>query len=328
MINKPRLKLNKRPQKSIAKRHFKTTPTMFSSMFSKFKNLFLLIVIISALNLSACSIFKKTDNNEEKGEKVGFFQDSPQKLYNVAVRAMQANKYIEALERYNDFIVKYPFGDLSEKGRLERIFVLNKLKNVEEASIAADQFVRQYPLHPNVDYAYFMRGVIHFEKKRGKLASTFGGAPEVTRNKSSMEKSYIAFNELITKYPNSQYVPDAQIRMRYLRNKMAEHELLVAKFYAKRNANVGTINRAKYIIENFERAPAIIDTLKLMVSTYQKMGLNDLAEQTQFILDTNYKDEQGITKTVIKVDKPSIWSRLPFKLPNLTKLNPFKKKRP
>ena len=293
-------------------------------MFSKFKRFYTIIAIISALSISGCSIPKIPFIGSKDASGTSFFQDSPQKLYSIANRKMQSGKYDDALESYNEFIVKYPFGSLSEKGRLERIFVLNKLNETEEAELATDQFVDQYPLHPNIDYAYFMRGIIQFEKKRSGLGRRFGGAVEVDRNKSRMEKSFNAFQDLITKYPNSQYVPDAQLRMTFLRNKMAEHEFGVAKFYAKRNANIGVINRCKYIIENFEQSPAVIDALNLMVITYNKMDLPELANEAQAILDANYKGIKGIEGEVAqKQKKPSIWSRIPtFKIPNL---NPFKK---
>ena len=288
-------------------------------MFAKFKFIFLILAIISLVNLSACSVFKKKDNKQNSGKNnSSIFQDTPEKMYNRANRQLSAGRYEDALEEYNNFIIQFPFGYLSETARLERIFILNKLNLTEEATESVEQFIRQYPLHQNIDYAYFMRGVITFEKKATGIFGKLRGANEVSRNNHFMQKSYKAFDELINKYPNSTYAADARQRMTYLRNKMAEHELEVAKFYADRNANIGAINRCQYIIENYQEAPAVIDALRLMVVTYQKMGLIDQAKKTQTVLDKNYTNIAGVNDSR-EPNKASIWSKLP-------NLNPFKKK--
>jgi len=287
-------------------------------MFIKSKTLFTIISIICLANLSGCSVFKKEDDKNTKENSI-VSKDSPQRMYSRAQKFMDSQRYDESLENYNAFITQFPFGGLSETARIERIFVLNKLKLTEEASEAAEQFIKQYPQNPQLDYVYFMRGVISFERKSGFILGR--GANEVSRNKSAMEKSYNAFKELTIKFPNSRYVPDAKQRMTHLRNKIAEHELSVARFYADRNADVGVINRCQYIIDNYQQAPAVIDALELMVITYKKMGLDDLAAKTQKVLDANYSKTSSSSSSTknSKKSKTSFWSKLP-------NLNPFKKK--
>jgi len=287
-------------------------------MFMKSKTLLSIISIICLISLSGCSVFKKEDDKAAKNASTAY-KDTPQKMYSRAQISMESKRYDESLENYNAFISQFPFGGLSETARIERIFVLNKLKQIEEAGEAAEQFIKQYPQNPQLDYVYFMRGVISFERKAGFILGR--GADEVSRNKSAMEKSYNAFQELVTKFPNSRYVPDARQRMTHLRNKIAEHELSVAQFYADRNANVGVINRCQYIIDNYQQAPAVIDALELMVVTYKKMNLDDLAAKTQKVLDANYSKTSSSSSSAKNSEKSktSFWSKLP-------NLNPFKKK--
>jgi len=283
-------------------------------MFVKIKTLLPAVTILCLLSVSACSSLDKKDSSgEKKSNLLSQQQRSPQKIYDLANNQMQQKRYSEALEEYNALLIEYPFGKLAETARLERIFVLNKLKSTDEANEAAEQFIKQYPLHPNVDYAYFMRGITKFERKGGFILGQ--GASEVSRNKHSMQQSYDAFADLIQQQPNSRYVPDAKQRMVYLRNKMAEHELNVAEFYQERNAYVGVINRCQYILDNYQGTPAVFDALRLMIKTYKKMQLNDLAFQAQAVLDLNI---QNNVSTKVK-EKPSIWTNLPS-------LNPFNNK--
>ncbi len=288
---------------------------LFNTKSRKPKNIALSVVIIIAMTLSGCSIFQKSSDKEDK-KGTSIFNESQSQHYTRASKQLGANKFDQALETYNEFIIKYPFGDLSERARLERIFILNKLKSTEEASVAVDSFIRQYPLHQNIDYAHYMRGVVLFEKKRTTVIERLAGAVEVNRNKNNFEKSHDAFAELIKKYPNSQYIPDARQRMLHLRNNMAAYEMSVANFYASRNAHVAAIKRGQYIVENYDQAPAVIDALKLIASSYQKMGLEDKAIETQEILEANYANIEGLNAKKKTAKKPFL------RLPNL---NPFKK---
>ena len=276
-------------------------------------------VIILSLTMAGCSSLPFFGNSSDKSDsqKVKISNDNQQKHYNRAARKLNANKFEEALEDYNEFIIEYPFGTLSERARLERIFILNNLNATEEARTSINRFIVQHPLHPNIDYAYYMRGVVLFEKKRTGALEYFGGAKEIYRNKNNYEASQQAFEELIQEYPDSRYVPDARQRIIFLRNNLAKYELSVAQFYAKRNAHIGAIKRAKFIVENFDQAPAVIDALELMVSSYEKIGLTAKADEARVLLANNYQNIEGINaKLDTKAKKP--WLRLP-------NLNPFKR---
>ena len=285
----------------------------------KLKNIVLFCcTIIISLSLSGCTLFGKSeDDNVEK--KAVISNDNQLRHYNRASRKLSANKYEDALEIYNEFLVKYPFGNLSERASLERIFILNKIGAVEDASIAVERFINQHPLHPNIDYAYYMRGVVLFEKKRIGFFKRLSGAKELLRNKNNFQQSHEAFANLVEDFPDSQYVPDARKRMTFLRNNMAIYEFKIAKFYAERNAHIGAIKRAEFIVANYDQAPAVIDALNLMIISYEKIGLNDKASETKALLESNYANVEGFNGSSRKQSKS--WLRAP-KLPNL---NPFKK---
>ena len=297
---------------------------LFNINFKKCKTAALLTsVLILSLTLSGCAFFSITSSKDKPKPKIS--QQDQQKDYKRALRRLERKQYELALDEYNQFIVKYPFGSLSERARLERIFILNKLGGdaINEARASIDRFISQHPLHPDLDYAYYMRGVVLFEKKRGGIFARLAGAKEVLRTKNNYEESHLAFAELLQEFPESRYVPDAEKRMTYLRNNMAIFELSTANFYAERNAHIGAINRAEFIVKNYDQSPAVIDALKLMITSYEKIGLTDKADETRYLLASNYQGIQGIEGgNRLKPKKSRL--RLP-KLPNLNPLRLFRR---
>ncbi len=270
---------------------------------------FISLLLIASISISGCNTQKKSTSAKTSEESA---QQSAEKLYTKAYKELNKGNFETALVNYEALIVKFPFGPLTQQAKLDRIFVLDRLRQVADATQAVQSFIDQYPAHPNIDYTYYMKGVITFNKRRGFLERTTGGEL-TTRNKKNMQSSYDAFDDLLQKFPNSSYAPDASKRMIFLRNSMADYELEVARFYSTRNANVATINRCKYIIENYDRSPAVIEALQLMASTYRKMGLIELAQQTESILQDNYAN---LVQQVNEEKPSSLWSKLP-KLPSL-----------
>ena len=264
--------------------------------------------LILSTTLSGCAIFGSSSKG--RPDKAQISNENQQRHYNRAVRRLNAKNYPDALSIYNEFIVQYPFGTLSERARLERIFVLNKLDATAQATASIDSFIAQHPLHPNLDYAFYMRGIVAFEKKRKGIIQKLGGARQIHRNKTNYNASHQAFAELLQEFPESRYASDAKKRMAFLRNNMAMFELSVAKFYAERNAHIGAIQRSKFIVENYDQAPAVIDALEIMIESYEKIGLTDKAEEAKLLLATNYPDIEGI-KGSYKSKKRKPWLRLP-----------------
>jgi outer membrane assembly lipoprotein YfiO len=150
----------------------------------------------------------------------------------------------------------------------------------------ADQFIRENPTHPRVDYAYYIRGLVYFESGANWLERVFK-ADIAKRPPSEARKSFQAFQTLLQRYPNSPYAADARQRMVYLRNRLADYEIEVARYYMKRGAYVGAANRARGVIENYDGAPAVDDALKIMGQAYRKLGVTDLAQVADSVRSVN-----------------------------------------
>jgi outer membrane protein assembly factor BamD len=170
---------------------------------------------------------------------------------------------------------------------LDLIYAYYKNREIEPAADAADTFIRENPTNLRVDYAYYMKGVIYFERQPNFMERWFH-ADLSKRPPTNARKSFEAFNTLLTKYPHSPYSDDARQRMIFLRNRLADFEYHVAEYYMRRGAYVGAINRARYCVENFDGAPAVQSSLQVLIDAYRKLGMLDLADNVEKVYVANY----------------------------------------
>ena len=188
---------------------------------------------------------------------------------------------------------RFPFGRFAEQAQLELIFAYYKSRKAEEARTAADRFIRLHPTHPNVDYAYYLKGLVAFEQDRGFLSSVIPVDP-ATRDPGAARDSFNDFAQLIRRFPDSEYAPDAQKKMKYLRNLLAASEVRIAEFYIGRGAYIAAANRGRYVLENFQGAAAMPDALAIMVTAYRLLELDDLADQALAVLASNYPEHESL----------------------------------
>jgi outer membrane protein assembly factor BamD len=238
-----------------------------------------LMALTLALLLAACS----KDNGEWSEEA------SEMALYESAQSAVSAGNYSEAVSRLQTLEARFPFGRYAEQAQLEIIFAYYRSRQAEAARSAADRFIRLHPNHPNVDYAYYLRGLASFEEDENFLTRIFPLDPS-KRDPGAAKASFEDFSRLIERFPASEYAPDAQRRMRYLRNLLAEAELHAARYYIYRGAYIAAANRGRYVVENFQETVAVPDALAIMIEAYQLLGQNELAENTIEVLMTNYPE--------------------------------------
>jgi outer membrane protein assembly factor BamD len=196
----------------------------------------------------------------------------------------KAAKDLEALE------ARYPYSEYSNKAQLELIHAYYKSNEPALGLSAANRFIRMNPHHPQVDYAYYLKGLINFEQN---YSFTFRYLPldRSARDPSTTQEAFDTFKQLIDRFPKSQYIADAKKRMVFLKNALANHELQIMAYYIKRGAYLSAVNRANYIIQHFEKTPAIPKALAAMLECYRKLGMTSLAEDTQKTLNANFPNE-------------------------------------
>ena len=204
----------------------------------------------------------------------------PTKLYDQGQKQMNATDYPSAIKTFQALQSRYPFAPETRQAQLDLIYLYYKGNQPEQAIDSAEAFERENPTHPRVDYCMYMRGRVYFDQEANFLEKFFRVDMSKRPPKDTM-KSYSTFEELIRRYPNSEYVPDARQRMVFLRNRLARFENYVAQYYINRGAYIAAINRSKYALEHYPGAPELEKTMQIMISAYEKLGMQDLATDAQ-----------------------------------------------
>lgn len=229
--------------------------------------------------LAACST--ATDPSQAyKGE-------TPQQIYQHGRAALQNKSFGEAVKRFEALDVQYPFGPETEQAQLYLIYAYYMKEDYALSSAAAERFIRLHPASPNVDYAFFMKGLSDYYQNLGFIERFFS-IDLATRDLTQIQKSYNDFNQLVTRFPNSKYTPAAHQYLIYLRNVMATHELQVAQYYYTRKAYMAAANRASDLVAHYQGAPAVVDGLVLMAKSYHRLGMIKLEQDTLTVLRYNY----------------------------------------
>ena len=224
-----------------------------------------------------------------------------ERLYEMAKRASDNGNYRDAIAYYEQLEARFPFSNPARQGQLDLMYAYYKNREPESAIDQADQFIRENPAHPRVDYAYYVKGLVQFERNPNFLERWFN-ADLSERPPIDARKSFQAFQTVLERFPNSEYADDSRKRMVFLRNRLAAYEIYVAEYYLKRGAWVGAINRCKYAIENYDGAPQIKRALEIMAESYRRLGMPDLAADTERVLKENTSPDQ-----VAQSEKKSWW---------------------
>lgn len=214
-------------------------------------------------------------------------------LYTEAKKDLDNANYDNAISLFEKLEGRYPYGQYAEQARLEIAYAHYKNGEADSAILAAERFIKLYPRQPHVDYAYYLRGLAAFGKGQNFLSRMFKQDPS-ERDPKRVREAFQYFDELVKRFPNSRYVPDSIQRMIYLRNQLARYEVHVADFYLRRGANLAAVNRAKYVVENYQKTPAVADALAVMVRGYRRLQLPELASDALRVLKLNYPKYPGL----------------------------------
>lgn len=265
------------------------------------KKLSVLVATCALVGLSACSILpERTDDTKNW---------SAEKLYAEARDEMAGGHYEAAIKLFERLESNYPFGTYAAQAQMEIAYAHYKAQDQAQALAAVERFIKLHPNHPQVDYMYYLRGLINFNDQLGILSFIYAQDP-TERDPKATREAFAAFKALVDKFPNSKYAPDSIARMNYLVNAMAQYEVHVANYYYRRGAYLAALNRAQDAVTNYTDAPAREEALFLMIRAYDKLGMPVLRDDTQRVFMLNYPNSRFLNPNA-KGDAPwwQFWSK-------------------
>ncbi len=247
-----------------------------------------LLMLILVASISSCSSLWPFGKDDEDKDPEIAADESAAKLYKKAHRLMVSKNFTDAIDQYELLQSRYPFGRYAQQGLLELTYAYHKQNNTDQALDTINRFIQLNPQHPSIDYAYYMKGLVTFDKGKSLIHFVLKRDPS-NNDPTSLLESFDVFKLLVEKYPESEYADDAKLRMIYLRNELAEYELKVAKFYMQRGAYVASANRAKFIMENYQGAEIMPEAVYILEQAYLALNIEDLAYDTHRVYAQNYQ---------------------------------------
>ncbi|WP_266168443.1 outer membrane protein assembly factor BamD [Dyella subtropica] len=255
---------------------------------TKLQALKVLLVLAVTASISACSLF---------GHKKDTIDTLPvDKLYANAHNSMEHADYAASAKAYQRLIARFPSGDYNEQAQLDLAYSQYKDNLPDDAYSTINRFIKTYPTHKHVDYAYYLRGLINFDRTGGFIERIVQRSESQARRDQGYNlQAFDDFSELTRRFPDSAYSADARQRMIYLRNVLAQYEVNVAEFYLRNKAYVASADRAQYVIEHYQQAPQTGDALAILTRSYIGLEQPKLAEQTRQVLALNYPNHPYLT---------------------------------
>lgn len=255
-----------------------------------------------SINLVGCQTFKnltgKDDDAVETAEK------SEQAYYSDAITQIDKGRYTQSIEDLNSLRTFYPTGQYAEQALLDIMYAQYASGNFETAAASADRFISLYPSNPQVSYAYYVRGVANMEGSSDGLK--IFKLNQAERDTAYLRIAFANFQELINKYPNSPYAPDAAQRMTFIYNQFAQSELTAANWYIERQAHVAAVNRAKWVFQYYPLSESVPEAIAILAYSHQQLGLTDLAKEYKTLLQINYPNwltSDGRVRLSTKADR-------------------------
>lgn len=238
-----------------------------------------LAVLSCSVLIAACGILP-----EQKDETAGW---SANKLYSEAKESMSDGGWDKAIKLFEKLEARYPYGRFAQQAQMEIAYAYWKSGEPASALAACDRFIKLHPNHPNVDYMYYLKGLISFNEDQG-LLGYLSDQDQSERDPKAAKEAFAAFKELVTRFPASKYTPDAALRMNYLVNALVSGEVHVARYYMVRGAYLAAANRAQEAIRSYPTVPASEEGLIILAQAYEKLALPELRADAERVLKANF----------------------------------------
>ena len=266
-----------------------------------------LFIFCLSLSLQGCGTLQSLmGSDSDSSEEDEYATWNAEQFRAQAKAAVDSGNYDKAIKLYEALESRYPFGEDSAQTQLDVAYAYYKNDDPESAVAAADRFIKTNPRNSSVDYAYYLKGLVNYNRGIGFI-DRFLPTDTSQRDPGDARTAYENFAELIRRFPASKYVPDARQRMIALNNNLAMHEVHVARFYIKRKAYIAAVNRASGVVEKYQRTPAVPYALQIMQEAYTELGMTDLAKDTTSVYELNYPNGPPVAEHKEATFSHKVW---------------------
>jgi len=242
----------------------------------------LAIAVVAALPLSGCSTLEGFNPFGGEKYKTEILPDIPaEKLYNQGLAKSNAGSYKDASKKFMEIEKQYPFSVWAQKGLLMSTYANYRAGNFDDAIAQGKRYATTYPTSPDAAYALYLVGESQYEQ-----------IADISRDQDVTEKALQSFNELVTKYPNSEYVADAKFKIQVAHDQLAGKEMSVGRFYLTRKNYTAAINRFRVVLAQYQTTRHTEEALERLVEAYMGLGIVNEAQTAAAVLGHNYPDGQ------------------------------------
>ena len=228
---------------------------------------------------------------------------SPNKIYAEAKDEASSGGYEKAIPLFEKLEGRAAGTPLAQQAQLEKAYAQYKSNEPAQAIATLDRFIKLHPSSPALDYALYLKGLVNFNDNLG-LFGSISRQDLSERDQKAAKESFESFKELITRFPDSRYTPDARLRMTYTVNALAQSEVHVARYYYSRGAYVAAINRAQAAITDYRDVPALEEATYIVYKSYDALGMIQLRDDTKRIIESTYPKGQFLNKGFRAIDTP------------------------
>lgn len=255
----------------------------------------LFLLLTFCLGLTACST-----TTEDKAANW-----SPNKIYAEAKAEANDGAYDKAIPLYEKLEGRAAGTPLAQQAQLDKAYA--QFKNNEQAQAIAtiERFIKLHPSSPALDYALYLKGTVTFADNLGFMGS-FTKQDLSERDQKAAKESFDAYKDLVARFPDSKYTPDARQRMTYIVNALALYEVHVARYYYSRGAYVAAINRAQLAITDYRDVPALEEAMYIIVKSYDALELPELRDDAKRVMEKSFPKSEYLI-TGIKPGSKSWW---------------------
>ncbi len=241
-----------------------------------------------AVLFSGCGMFGNKLDNQKNWTVEQFYKNAKDEL--------DSGNYSGAVKLYEALEARYPFGRYAQQAQLDIAYAYYKENETAQTVTATDRFMKLHPNHPNLDYALYLKALAYFKPDLGIFGDVINLDP-ADRDPKALRESFEVFKDLVIRFPDSGYTPDARNRMTFLVNSLAKHDLSVARYYYNRGGYLAAANRAQNILQRYPQATVIENALVISIQSYEKMGMPDLAADSKRVLEKNFPRSKLMAKS-------------------------------